>query len=60
MALNPAHWQYRTDKSIRYLYVEARYGGTGPGFVDSIKPAKTSGVLATTGGSATISAVSDQ
>ena len=41
------------------LYVEARFGGTGPGFADSIKPAKTSGALSSTGGSATISAVSD-
>jgi hypothetical protein len=41
------------------LYVEARFGGTGPNYTDSIKPAKTTGSLGTTGGSATISAVSD-
>lgn len=41
------------------LYVEARYGGTGPDYTDSIKPAKTTGSLGTNGGSATISAVSD-
>lgn len=41
------------------LYVEARFGGTGPNYTDSIKPAKTSGVLGSTGGSATISSVSD-
>lgn len=41
------------------LFVEARYAGTGPDYIDSIKPAKTTGTLGTTGGSATISAVSD-
>jgi hypothetical protein len=41
------------------LYVEARYGGTGPNYTDSIKPAKTTGSLGSTGGSATISSVSD-
>ena len=41
------------------LFIEARYGGTGPGYTDSIKPAKTTGTLNSTGGSATISAVSD-
>lgn len=41
------------------LYVEARFGGTGPNYTDSIKPAKTSGVLGSSGGSATVSAVSD-
>ncbi len=41
------------------LYVESRFGGTGPIFTDSIKPARTSGSLGSTGGSATISAVSD-
>lgn len=41
------------------LFIEARYGGTGPSYTDSIKPAKTTGTLGTTGGSATISAVSD-
>jgi hypothetical protein len=41
------------------LYVEARFGGTGPDYTDSIKPAKTTGTLGTTGGSATVSPVSD-
>ena len=45
--------------SNQTLYVEARFGGTGPNYTDSIKPAKTSGVLASSGGSATVSAVSD-
>src|SRR5574343_289428 len=45
--------------SNQTLYVEARFGGTGPNYTDSIKPAKTSGVLSSSGGSATISAVSD-
>ena len=45
--------------SNQTLYVEARFGGTGPDYTDSIKPAKTSGVLSSSGGSATISAVSD-
>ena len=41
------------------LFVSARFGGTGPDFADSIKPAVTTGSLGVTGGSATISAVSD-
>jgi hypothetical protein len=41
------------------LYVSARYGGTGPDYTDSIKPAATTGSLGATGGSATISSVSD-
>jgi hypothetical protein len=41
------------------LFVEARFGGTGPTYADSIKPAKTTGTLGSTGGSATISPVSD-
>jgi hypothetical protein len=41
------------------LYVEARFGGTGPNYTDSIKPAKTTGSLGVTGGSATVSSVSD-
>lgn len=41
------------------LYVSARFGGTGPSYTDSIKPAATTGSLGTTGGSATISSVSD-
>lgn len=45
--------------SNQTLYVEARFGGTGPNYTDSIKPAKTSGVLASSGGSATVSSVSD-
>ncbi len=52
---------YNTVQTItQTLYVEARFGGTGPLYADSIKPAKTTGSLGTTGGSATISAVSDQ
>ena len=45
--------------SAQSLFIEARYGGTGPAYTDSIKPARTTGTLGTTGGSATISAVSD-
>ena len=41
------------------LYVSARFGGTGPDYTDSIKPAATTGSLGATGGSATISSVSD-
>jgi hypothetical protein len=41
------------------LYVSARFGGTGPAYTDSIKPAATTGSLTSTGGSATISSVSD-
>lgn len=41
------------------LYVSARFGGTGPNYTDSIKPAATTGSLGPTGGSATISSVSD-
>lgn len=41
------------------LYVAARFGGTGPNYTDSIKPAATTGSLGSTGGSATISSVSD-
>ena len=41
------------------LYVAARYGGTGPSYTDSIKPAATTGSLGSSGGSATISSVSD-
>lgn len=41
------------------LYVSARFGGTGPAYTDSIKPAATTGSLGSTGGSATISSVSD-
>lgn len=41
------------------LYVSARFGGTGPNYTDSIKPAATTGSLGTSGGSATISSVSD-
>lgn len=45
--------------SNQTLFVEARYAGTGPSYLDSIKPAKTTGALGTSGGSATISSVSD-
>ena len=41
------------------LYVSARFGGTGPAYSDSIKPAATTGSLGSGGGSATISSVSD-
>ena len=41
------------------LYVSARFGGTGPNYTDSIKPAATTGSLGSTGGAATISSVSD-
>jgi hypothetical protein len=41
------------------LYVEARFGGTGPDYTDSIKPAASTGTLGSTGGSATLSPVSD-
>jgi hypothetical protein len=51
---------YNTIQSANQtLYVEARYSGTGPNYTDSIKPAKTTGALGSTGGSATISSVSD-
>lgn len=51
---------YNTIQSANQnLFVEARYGGTGPSYTDSIKPAKTTGSLSSTGGSATISSVSD-
>ena len=45
--------------SVQTLYVEARYGGTGPNYTDSIKPAASTGTLGSTGGSATLSPVSD-
>ena len=41
------------------LYVSARFGGTASVYADSIKPAATTGSLGSTGGSATISSVSD-
>lgn len=41
------------------LYISARFGGTGPDYTDSIKPSVTTGSLGPTGGSATISSVSD-
>lgn len=41
------------------LYVSARFGGTPSAYTDSIKPAVTTGALGSTGGSATISSVSD-
>jgi hypothetical protein len=52
--------QFNTvQSSPQTLFIEARFGGTGPNYTDSIKPAKTTATLGTTGGSATISAVSD-
>ena len=45
--------------SQQTLYVEARFGGTGPDYTDSIKPAPSTGTLGSTGGSATLSPVSD-
>ena len=47
------------QSATQTLYVSARYGGTGPAYTDSIKPAATTGSLGSTGGSATISSVSD-
>ena len=41
------------------LYVEARFGGTSPTYSDSIKPAKTTGSLGSSGGSVSVSSVSD-
>ena len=52
--------QFNTVQTqVQTLFIEARYGGTGPNYTDSIKPAKTTATLGSTGGSATISAVSD-
>lgn len=45
--------------TVQTLYVEARFGGTGPDYTDAIKPAKTTGTLGTTGGAATLSLISD-
>lgn len=47
------------QSSTQTLFIEARFGGTGPLYTDSIKPARTTGTLTSTGGSATISPVSD-
>lgn len=47
------------QSATQTLYVAARNAGTGPAYTDSIKPAATTGTLGTTGGSATISSVSD-
>ena len=47
------------QSATQTLYVSARFGGTGPAYTDSIKPAATTGSLGSTGGSATISSVSD-
>lgn len=41
------------------LYVEARFAGTGPLYADAIKPAKSTGTLNSSGGSSTLSPVSD-
>lgn len=49
-----------TQVSTQTLYCEARFGGTGPNYTDSIKPAATTGDLVSSGGSATISSVSDE
>ena len=52
--------QYNTvQTTTQTLYIESRFGGNGPNYTDSIKPAKTTGTLGTTGGSATLSPVSD-
>lgn len=52
--------QFNTvQTATQTLYVEARFGGTGPLYTDAIKPAKTTATLGSTGGSAVISAVSD-
>jgi hypothetical protein len=48
------------QSAAQTLYVSARFGGTGPAYTDSIKPAATTGSLGSSGGSATISSVSDQ
>jgi hypothetical protein len=45
--------------TVQTLYIEARFGGTGPDYTDAIKPAATTGTLGTTGGSATLSPISD-
>ncbi len=51
---------YNTVQTVtQTLYIEARFGGTGPNYTDSIKPAASTGTLGTTGGSATLSPVSD-
>jgi len=51
---------YNTIQSAtQTLFIEARFGGTGPNYTDSIKPARTTGTLTSTGGSATVSPVSD-
>jgi hypothetical protein len=47
------------QSATQTLYVSARFAGTGPNYTDSIKPAATTGSLGSTGGSATISSVSD-
>lgn len=41
------------------LFVEARFGGTGPDYTDSIKPVVGKGTLGSTGGSANLSPISD-
>lgn len=51
---------YSTIQSAtQTLFIEARFGGTGPNYTDAIKPTKTTGTLGSTGGSATLSPVSD-
>ena len=41
------------------LYIEARFGGTGPDYTDAIKPTKATGTLGSTGGSVTLAPISD-
>jgi hypothetical protein len=51
---------YNTVQTVsQTLYVETRFGGTGPNYTDSIKPASSTGTLGSNGGSATLSPVSD-
>lgn len=51
---------YNTVQTVpQTLYIEARFGGTGPDYTDSIKPTRTTATLGSTGGSATLSAISD-
>lgn len=51
---------YTTIQTVSQpLFIEARFGGTGPNYTNSIKPAKTTGTLGSTNSSATVSTVSD-
>ncbi len=59
-AASGATISYSTIQTVsQTLFIEARFGGTGPNYTDSIKPARTTGTLGSTGGSATVSTVSD-